>query len=213
VLKTLCAIFLFAASAALPQSLSFGLRGGVPLTDAFEVTDPSRYFSDKAPFVIGPGLEVYLPLGMSAEIDVLYRRAEYTSATTVDGQPQNVTRARTTGQIWEFPLLAKGRITRDMIFTPFVEGGFSYRRLAQFRQRVVVTGQGGAAQVTGEPQEMTGRNSVGPTIGAGLEVKVPIVRLSADVRYTRWGSSDFESAISGLASQLNQADFMLGIMF
>jgi hypothetical protein len=205
-LKRLSALVLLASSAALSQSLSYGLKGGVPLINAFKVTDSSRYFSNKAPSVIGPALEVHLPLGLSAEVDLLYRRAEYTSTTTVSGPPPSVTTARTTGQTWEIPLLAKGRIPGILPITPFVEGGFSYRRLARFRQR-------SSGQVTNDPLELTGRNAMGPTIGGGLEVKIPFVRLSAEMRYTRWGSSDFKSAISGLASQLNQADFMLGIMF
>jgi hypothetical protein len=46
-----------------------------------------------------------------------------------------------------------------------------------------------------------------------LEVGVPLVRFSAEIRYTRWGSSSFKAALGGLATQLNQADLLLGIMF
>jgi hypothetical protein len=53
----------------------------------------------------------------------------------------------------------------------------------------------------------------GPTLGGGLEVGVPLVRFSAEIRYTRWGGSGFKSALGGLATQLNQADLLLGIMF
>ena len=54
--KRLGWVVLFVASAAFSQSLSVGLKGGVPLFDAFKVTDTTRYLSDKAPYVIGPAL-------------------------------------------------------------------------------------------------------------------------------------------------------------
>jgi hypothetical protein len=179
-MSRLCALFLLAAAVALPQKISFGLKGGVPLTDALKVTDSSRYFSDKAPFVIGPAVELHLPLGLSVEADLLYRRLQY-------GAPAGA--ASTTGQVWEVPLLAKGRLPSLLIFTPFVSAGFSFRRLASLA------------------------NGRGPTVGGGLEAKLPHIRLSAEMRYTRWGASTLKSALAGLTSQLNQADVMLGIMF
>ena len=179
-MRRLCALFLLAAAVALPQKISVGVKGGVPLTDALKVTGSSRYFSNKAPFVIGPAVELRLPLGLSAEADVLYRRLQYGDSPGAAGA---------TGQVWELPLLAKGRLPALLIFAPFVSAGFSFRRLANLS------------------------NGKGPTIGGGVEVKLPLVRLSAEMRYTRWGSSTFKSALAGLSTQLNQADVMLGIMF
>jgi hypothetical protein len=191
-MRRVCAVLLLAASAALPQKISVGLKGGVPLTDALQVTDKSRYVSDKAPSVIGPAVEVYLPLGLSAEVDLLYRRLQYREL------PGN---ALTTGQLWELPLLGKGRLPALLVFTPVVSAGFSFRRLANFKPGIQ------------QAPALTGRNAAGPTIGGGLEVKAGFMRVSAELRYTRWGSSSFKAALGGLSSQLNQADFMLGIMF
>ncbi len=102
--KTLAA-FSVVAPAALSQTFSFGVKGGVPLADAFKVADTTRYFSDKAPYVIGPAVEVHLPLGLSAEVDLLYRNLQYNSRSRLPlpGPPQ-VVDARTTGQVWELPL-------------------------------------------------------------------------------------------------------------
>jgi hypothetical protein len=179
-MRRICALFLLAAVVALPQKISVGVKGGVPLTDALKVTGSSGYFSDKAPFVIGPAVELRLPLGLSAEADLLYRRLQYGAPAAAD---------RTTGQVWEVPLLAKGRLPSLLIFTPFVSAGFSFRRFANLS------------------------NGKGPTLGGGLEAKLPHIRLSAEMRYTRWGASTLKAALSGLTSQLNQADVMLGIMF
>ena len=196
-----CTILLMAASAVLGQGFSFGLKGGVPLTDALHVLDRSRYLSDKAPYVIGPAAELRLFAGLSAEVDLLYRRVEYTSTT--QATPQEV--SRTSGQTWELPMLAKYRVPGELL-RPFVSAGLSYRRLARFEQRLSTGG-------TSEPPELTKRSTSGATVGGGLEVSLPLIRVSAEMRYTRWGSSSFRSTLSGLASQLNQADLLLGILF
>ena len=203
----LCSVLLMAASAVHGQGLSFGLKGGVPLTDALDVLDRSRYFSDKAPYVIGPAVELRLFAGLSAEANLLYRRVEYTSTTQVT--PQAV--SRTTGQTWEIPLLAKYRVSGELL-RPFVLAGLSYRRLARFEQRLTTGGISGTVQVS-EPPGLTNRSTAGATVGGGLELSLPLIRVSAEMRYTRWGSSSFRAALAGLASQLNQADVLVGILF
>ena len=98
----------------------------------------------------------------------------------------------TTGHAWEVPLLAKYRAP-GVLMRPFLAAGYSFRRLSGL--------------------ELSNPMKTGPTLGGGLEVGVPLVRFSAEIRYTRWGSSSFKAALGGLATQLNQADLLLGIMF
>ena len=100
--------------------------------------------------------------------------------------------SQTTGQAWEVPLLAKYRVP-GVLLRPYVAAGYSFRRVAQL--------------------PLNGPFTMGPTLGGGLELRVPLVRFSAEIRYTRWGSSSFKAALGGLATQLNQADLLLGIMF
>ncbi len=213
-MRRLWLLSLLVAPAAFPQTFSVGVKGGVPLADAFKVTDTTRYFSDKAPYVIGPALEVHLPLGLSAEVDLLYRRLEYNSKIEVASPPgpAQVIDARTTGQVWELPLLVKYRVP-GVLVRPYLAAGLSYRRLAHFRARSAPAGSPATVSVTDQPPELTGRNGVGPTLGAGLELKVRRVRISSEIRYTRWGASGFKAALGGFASQLNQADLLLGIAF
>ena len=80
-----------------------------------------------------------------------------------------------------------------VLVRPYVAAGYSFRRLTGL--------------------EVSSPFKTGPTLGGGLEVGVPLVRFSAEIRYTRWGSSSFKAALGGLATQLNQADLLLGIMF
>ena len=186
-MRLLFALTLLAASAAYPQSVSFGLKGGVPLSNALKVADPATYTSDRSPFVIGPVVELGLPLGLAVEADLLYRRLRYTSSTS-----------RTTGQTWEVPILGKYRFPGALL-RPFIEAGLSFRRFAGFN--------------TGQLPEVRGRAAAGATVGAGLELRLPVVRLSSEIRYTRWGSTSIRSALGGITTQLNQADLLLGITF
>ncbi len=202
-----CCLFLLLAPAALPQRFSFGLKGGVPLTDALKVTDRSRYFSDKAPWLLGPAFGIHLVGGLSAEADLFYRRIQYTSTTPATG----AVAARTGGQAWEVPILARFQ-SPGLLVKPFVGAGLAYRRLARFDQRAVA-GSSGTLVSTDQPPELSNRSSAGAALAGGVELGGKLIRFSAEIRYTRWGSSSIKSAVSGLASQLNQADFLLGVMF
>jgi opacity protein-like surface antigen len=186
-MRLLFALALLAASAAYPQSVSFGLKGGVPLSNALKVADPATYTSNRSPFVIGPAVELGLPLGLAVEADLLYRRLHYASST-----------GAITGQTWEVPILAKYRFPGALL-RPYIQAGLSFRRFAAFN--------------TDQPPEVRGRGATGATVGAGLELHLPVVRLSSEMRYTRWGTTSIRSALGGLTTQLNQADFLLGITF
>lgn len=175
-------VCLLAAPVASAQTLSFGVKGGVPFTDSLKVLDRATYTSSKSPIVIGPAAELRLPMGLGVEADLLYRRLQFTT----------VANAKTTGQAWEVPLLVKYRAP-GVLLRPFLAAGYSFRRLSGL--------------------ELNNPMKTGPTLGGGLEVGVPLVRFSAEIRYTRWGSSSFKAALGGLATQLNQADLLLGIMF
>jgi opacity protein-like surface antigen len=182
-------VCLLAAPVAFAQNLSFGVKGGVPLANSLKVTDPATYTSNKSAFVLGPAFELRLPLGLGAEADLLYRRLQYTSAAI---SRTGIAQSSSTGQAWEVPLLAKYRVP-GVLLRPYVAAGYSFRRVAQL--------------------PLNGPFTMGPTLGGGLELRVPLVRFSAELRYTRWGSSSFKAALGGLATQLNQADLLLGIMF
>jgi hypothetical protein len=194
-------IVLLAAPAGWSQSLSYGAKGGVPFANSLKIADASSYTSNKSPAVFGPAVELHLLGGVSAEADLFYRRLQYDSATS-----------HTTGQAFEVPLLAKYRMPGALL-RPFIEAGFSFRRLARFNQRTEAPGSPGGVSVTGDPPELVDRATSGPTVGGGLELKLPVIAISAEIRYTRWGAPNFRAALSGLLTQSNQADLLLGVMF
>src|SRR5690348_3796874 len=102
-------LLLFSAGLLGAQHLSVGIKGGVPLTDAFSdqtahgVDTLVHTFSDSKNFVIGPAVELGLPFGFAVEADALYRPLNLTIDSTVF--PKSVIRSATDITSWEFPIL------------------------------------------------------------------------------------------------------------
>src|SRR4051812_15902078 len=115
---------------ASAQLVSFGVKGGVSLTD------PDRYKGESKRYIVGPSVEVRLPLGFAVEVDALYRRVgssfSYIFPTlNPDGTPANMTIAnynRQRGNSWEFPILAKYYFrSRSSAWQPFLATGYAFR--------------------------------------------------------------------------------------
>jgi len=194
-------VVLMTPLAAFADPLAFGLKGGVPLTDAFRVLRPSEFSADKQPYTIGPMVELHLPYGVSVELDALYKPFKYRAA--FEGGAQ----ATTTGNSWEFPLLLKYRFV-DAPVRPYVGAGLAWRRFGGFKQ--VLAGSPGETDM---PPELRDRSGAGAVLEGGLELKVLFVRISPEVRYTRWGSTAFLDVLRGFSSRVNQAEFLVGFTF
>lgn len=104
----------FAALPAGAQLFSVGVRGGVPLNDAYTaVSNPTVALSTDR-FVIGPTVELHLPFGFGAQVDALYR--SYTVGGTVTQ--------------WEFPILATYHFHKvGPLLRPFVDGGPTFNHI------------------------------------------------------------------------------------
>ncbi len=79
----------FTTAFAAEHIFSFGIKGGVPLTDAFTDTTTrgvdviTHTFSNTKNYVIGPTVELSLPFGFAVEADALYRPLNLTTDITV----------------------------------------------------------------------------------------------------------------------------------
>src|ERR1700733_4150603 len=98
-------LLLLAATPAFSQLVSFGLKGGVPLTDFVDAASGTNAagFIDFAThtnrYIIGPTGELHLPFGLSVEVDILYRHFNYQESAQTAGA---LTNSSTTGNAWEF---------------------------------------------------------------------------------------------------------------
>lgn len=195
-------LFLFATTGVFAQ-FSFGVRGGLPLTNFFQAaSNPDETFNSSATrFIIGPTVELRLPAGFSLEAEALFRHFQYKgSSNLVDELAQT-----TASNAWEFPLLVKYRMP-GLFVKPFLDGGAAFDRWSGSNQIIA------AASGTGSTSSTSGSNA-GFVLGAGIELRLPLVRLSPEIRYTRWGAASVTDLGAALRSNQNQAEFLVGLTF
>ena len=133
---------------------------------------------------IGPTAELRLPFGLGGQMDLLYRKRSAVSA------------AAPGASTWELPIQAKFTAP-GLVLHPFVSGGYSYQWLGK---------------VYAFQNESVRRR--GFVAGAGLEVRAPLVRVSPEIRFTRWNK--YTGASAPNASQFGpetQVQLLVGVTF
>lgn len=178
----LFAFFLIAA-AAYAQPFGAGLKIGGPLTDAASLAQGSPdAFVNTNHYLVGPYGEVRLPGGFAVEVDALYRSFNY-ALRGVPGSNGN----------WEFPVMAKYKLLKGPV-KPYIEGGLLLSHL------------------TGSDLNIAHASNYGVTLGAGLEIRALVLRISPEIRYDGFFFHDFSNN-SFVQSNRNQAMVLVGIGF
>jgi hypothetical protein len=184
------------------------LKLGAPLTDAVNLANGSGTLENTATrFTIGPMVDLRLPFGVGVEADFLYRRVSgtYTLANTFSADAH--------GNQWDVPILLKYRFPFPII-KPYLEAGPSFRWITNVDQGYTCLAT--VCAPLGPPQLSTNTSGAGLTFGGGVEVKLLFIRLSPELRYTRWGSEAFSVQSAGTTlfnANQNQAEFLVGISF
>jgi len=192
-------LLVFSSSVFGQHLFSFGVKGGFPLTDSLSDTNfagidtDMHVFSGSKNYLIGPTIDLKLPLGLAVEFDALYRPFALTTDTLV--LPKNLTR-RSSVDIgtMEFPILLKAHILRAPVVKPYVEAGPIFRYVAS---------------------RVTYLSNRGIALGAGVDFKLLPVRISPEIRYSHWAQDASSPArnVSLPASNQNQAEFLIGLSF
>jgi hypothetical protein len=195
----LVATLVIAVSTAWAQNISVGVKAGIPLTDglsdfhtlAVDVT--THDYSNSKQYIVGPMIEVRLPLSLAIEIDALYRPVNSSQDVQFLPPVGPVNHSSENVSTWEFPLLGKYRLPLPVV-KPYVEAGPSFRKTFS-----------GLSWVSDK----------GATIGAGVEVKIKRLRFGPEVRYSRWGSDAHPppSVAFFPPSKRDQAEFLVGFSF
>ena len=232
------ACLVLGASADGLAQVSVGIKTGVPLTGVFYSSGFTYWqgssFGSQAQtqhYAIGPMVDVRLPGQYDLEVGVMYKRVEqhapnvtllgFTCVSEEDCrgnfQTHDVSRV---GRSWEFPVAMRYHFSSPSLW-PYVEGGFSYNHLTDIFISAAVP-YNSLARV---PQPVLGPAPVnidrsGFLLGAGVEMKLPLVRLTPGVRYARYepaqkffpppavpGSYVFRTP----ADRRDAVDFMMGI--
>ena len=198
----LAILFLVGVSSVFGQ-VSFGVRGGLPLTNFFQAaSNPDETFTSSATrFIVGPTVELRLPFGLGLEGDALFRHFQYNGSTSLVDE---LVRSTATNA-WEFPLLVKYR-TPGAFVKPFLDGGVAFDHWSGLRQ---ITAPVGAFTSSSS----TSGSNAGFVVGAGIELHLPLVKLSPEIRYTRWGAANVADLGGALKSNQNQAEFLVGLTF
>jgi hypothetical protein len=197
---------LLLAGAAQAQLFTAGIKGGVPISETFDfvTSDPrTRFFSSTKRYIIGFTTELRLPLGFGIEFDTLFRKFSYDRTDIVDVIVGNYS---ATGNQWQFPLLLKYRFPGELA-RPYFVAGPSLNRISNLELVGTVIGN------RDRPEELRKRLVAGAVVGAGIEIRALILRISPEIRYTRWGSEAFVGPRELFQSNQNQADFLIGITF
>lgn len=188
------------APAAFGQHLfSFGIKGGVPLTDSLsDSTLPSvdvvtRAFSASKNYVIGPMVELNLPFGLAVEADALYRPLNLTTVSQVLPLP-SVSRVSVDFSSMEFPILAKAHFLHTPVVKPYVEAGPIFRYVGS---------------------KVPYLANSGLEAGAGVDFKLLLVRIGPELRYSHWGQDSASPLrkVSLPPSNQNQVEFLIGLSF
>jgi hypothetical protein len=194
-------LLFLAGTMSVQGQFSFGVRGGLPFTNFFQAaSNPQETFNSSATqFIIGPTVELRLPAGFGLEADALFRHFQYNATgNLVDELVRN-----SASNAWEFPLLVKYRM-QGMFVKPFLDGGVAFDHWSGVKQLVVPPG---------DSSSNTSGSNAGVVVGAGIELHLPLVRLSPEIRYTRWGAASVADLGGALLSRQNQAEFLVGLTF
>jgi hypothetical protein len=200
---------LLLGGAVRAQPVSLGLKAGVPLTDSVNTVQGDTTAATGR-YLIGPEVEVRLPLGLSVEFDALYRHFSYTNYEALTGS--SITTVGSSGN-WEFPIVAKYRF-RTKIVRPYVEAGVAWDTLSGLKNTSIATPCSllGGCENTDYPPTPYSQRTAGVLIGGGVDIHAFVIHLAPEFRFTRWAHQYFN--LSGdLHSGQNQVEFLVGFTF
>lgn len=185
------------AAAAHAQAFSVGVLGGGAFNDVVNGASAGNFaaVANSGNFTVGPSFRVNLPVSLRVEVDALYRPYGFTFQGS-QGSTYPVS-----AQQWRFPVLLQYRFKGAPLVHPFVEAGLSFDRLAGISnaaRSVISTG----------PGALLHQSNADFTIGGGVDVNVPFLKLSGELRYSRAAVSNFADI-----SNLNQAEVLFGVRF
>lgn len=210
--KTLLIVMLGCASSAYPQLFSAGIKAGFPTTSELQ-GDPSGSYV--RPYIVGLTGEIRLRRQFSLEADILYRRSGFgasfdTYAFGAPPFPPFLVVQRSRVNDWQIPLLGKWE-SGVKPFQPFIDAGISYRHISggSVSDYFSLLGPSSSQSTAATTKTF----STGATVGGGLELKLLRLRVSPELRYTRWFSPPYIGNYLPIRMSANQIDLLIGFTF
>src|SRR5204863_5517183 len=102
------------------RPVSLGVEAGVPVTESFDTGFIYRgaFVPTTTRYVVGPAFEVRLGSHFAAEFNALYQPFSFRQSNLI-GTPSS---SKSTGNLWQFPLLLRYRILESPI-EPYITAG------------------------------------------------------------------------------------------
>jgi hypothetical protein len=169
--KTILCVLVLAGCAAA-QPIGFGMKVGVPATDAFKVLpelNPVAVNAESHHYTVGLYGELRLPANLAFELDALYRAYDVQGAAA---------------HTWEFPFLLKHRLLSGPV-KPFFDAGLSFSHLSDINIL-----------------SLQHRSNYGIVVGGGAELKLLSLRIGPELRYTGYAFRTFEGQVQSKRNQL-----------
>ena len=203
-------LFFAAALVAPAQVVSFGIKAGVPITQA----SPHRFADaaiDTGRWMVGPTVEVRLVHNFSIEADALYHSysSQNQSSFTDPDYGLMFSSIQSNTKAWDLPLLLKYRFLSGN-WRPFVDGGYAVSYESNDVTSILTCYTSGSLcnastkyQGLGSPSTYgDSRFRRGPSAGAGVEFRFGKVKIAPEIRYIRIDNPN-----------TNQATVMVGFSF
>jgi opacity protein-like surface antigen len=206
-LMRLALIPLILSVPAFADAISVGVKAGVPLTDVVKTAGDiggRRFEASRRNLTVGPVLNVRLPFGLGVEFGAMYKQVEQQAGqievSTVPSEIRSIPYTKN-ARSWEFPVVGQYRLAKEGTLQPYVEAGFAFNRLsgvlAPFRTL--------PASLL-KPEAGT-ETRTGFVTGIGVEMHLPIIRITPGLRYTRYGETQ------PWLPPANAVDFLVGFTF
>ena len=189
----------------LGQSVSAGLRAGVPITPLLTAESPQRVSTPR--FTIGPLVEFRLSHGLNLAADFLLRRTGFAIPAVGSGWGH--------AWRWEAPVTVIYRFRAPA--HPFVRTGVSFNRVFDV-SGAAPCGRGPFGEQFycldgSQVAELRHRGTFGFVSGGGLRLKFPKLSLDPELRLTHWTDRNFGVRNSAVRSNLNEIGFLVGVTF
>ncbi len=193
---------------AFPQKLSVGVKAGARLTGDLQAG--SQRASESKWYTLGPSVLFVLMPPLSLEFDALYKRVGTSSDYSYFGSRRT---ERDRSNSWEFPILARCSLL-SRVPAPYLSGGYSFRTISG-------SGTGAVSGPYYQPSPLTYnystyyKNSSGLVIGGGMEINAWFLKISPEIRYTRWlnmSIKQYGGQGTFIKSTQNQIEILVGFM-
>jgi len=189
-------LFVFALPSFAEGPIIFGVRGGVPFNAANTFGSRFGVLSTQR-FEVGPTLGIRLPVGLSVEGDALFHR-QTLKVPQIAGFSAGVN-----ADSWQFPVMLK-LTAGSRAIAPVLGAG-----------AVVRHGNDLSAIPSFLFTNSSSSNTVGFVAGGGVRIKLGVVSLTPELRYTRWGGGSFTQSLLNELSPFSrhEASVLVGITF